>query len=92
MLAATTLLAADPPAGSHAHTNRLIRETSPYLLQHAHNPVDWYAWGPEAFEAARAADKPIFLESMSFPEPVLAVSIEPKTKADQEKLAPPWPS
>ncbi len=64
MLAATTLLAADPPAGSHAphaHTNRLIRETSPYLLQHAHNPVDWYAWGPEAFEAARAADKPIFL-------------------------------
>jgi uncharacterized protein YyaL (SSP411 family) len=43
------------------HTNRLIHETSPYLLQHAHNPVDWYAWGPEAFAAARAADKPIFL-------------------------------
>ena len=43
------------------HTNRLIHEKSPYLLQHAHNPVDWYAWGPEAFEAARNQDKPIFL-------------------------------
>ena len=43
------------------HTNRLINETSPYLRQHAHNPVDWYAWGEEALEAARAADKPIFL-------------------------------
>jgi uncharacterized protein YyaL (SSP411 family) len=42
-------------------TNRLIHETSPYLLQHAHNPVDWYAWGDEAIEAARAQDKPIFL-------------------------------
>src|SRR5438874_10747725 len=42
-------------------TNRLAKETSPYLLQHAHNPVDWYAWGAEAFEAARAANKPIFL-------------------------------
>ena len=44
-----------------AHTNRLVRETSPYLLQHAHNPVDWYAWGEEAFEAARGRDVPIFL-------------------------------
>jgi uncharacterized protein len=43
------------------HTNRLARETSPYLLQHAHNPVDWYPWGPEALERARAEDKPIFL-------------------------------
>src|SRR5882724_5316819 len=42
-------------------TNRLSRETSPYLLQHAHNPVDWYPWGDEAFEAARAQNKPIFL-------------------------------
>ena len=41
--------------------NRLARESSPYLLQHAHNPVDWYAWGADAFEAARVADKPIFL-------------------------------
>ena len=47
--------------GEHAHTNRLIDETSPYLLQHAHNPVDWYPWGPEAFAAAREQDKPIFL-------------------------------
>ena len=41
--------------------NRLARETSPYLLQHAHNPVDWYPWGEEAFAKARAEDKPIFL-------------------------------
>src|ERR1035437_2574611 len=45
----------------HMHTNRLIHEQSPYLLQHAHNPVDWYAWGEEAFAAATAQDKPIFL-------------------------------
>ncbi|CAM9400964.1 unnamed protein product [Phaeothamnion confervicola] len=43
------------------HTNRLAAETSPYLLQHAHNPVDWYPWGEAAFEKARAEDKPIFL-------------------------------
>ncbi len=43
------------------HTNRLIHETSPYLLQHAHNPVDWYPWGEEALTAARSSDKPIFL-------------------------------
>jgi uncharacterized protein YyaL (SSP411 family) len=42
-------------------TNRLARESSPYLLQHAHNPVDWYAWGDEAFARARAEDKPILL-------------------------------
>ena len=41
--------------------NRLARETSPYLLQHADNPVDWYAWGEEAFARARAEDKPILL-------------------------------
>jgi uncharacterized protein YyaL (SSP411 family) len=41
--------------------NRLAREQSPYLLQHANNPVDWYPWGPEAFDAAKAAGKPIFL-------------------------------
>jgi len=43
------------------HTNRLIHESSPYLRQHAHNPVDWYGWGAEAFERARAEDKPILL-------------------------------
>jgi uncharacterized protein len=42
-------------------TNRLARETSPYLLQHAHNPVDWYPWGDEAFARARAEDKPVLL-------------------------------
>ena len=42
-------------------TNRLGRETSPYLLQHAHNPVDWYPWGPEALERATREDRPIFL-------------------------------
>src|SRR5712692_4484207 len=41
--------------------NRLIHEKSPYLLQHAYNPVDWYPWGDEAFEKARKEDKPIFL-------------------------------
>jgi uncharacterized protein YyaL (SSP411 family) len=43
------------------HSNRLARETSPYLRQHAGNPVDWYAWGPEALERARREDKPILL-------------------------------
>jgi uncharacterized protein len=43
--------------------NRLADETSPYLLQHADNPVDWYAWGDEAFERARAEDKPVLLSS-----------------------------
>jgi uncharacterized protein YyaL (SSP411 family) len=42
-------------------TNRLIDETSPYLLQHAHNPVDWYPWGDEAFERAKAEDKPVLV-------------------------------
>lgn len=43
------------------HTNRLARESSPYLLQHAHNPVDWYPWGDEAFAEARRRGVPIFL-------------------------------
>ncbi len=43
------------------HTNRLVHETSPYLLQHAHNPVDWYPWGEEALSRAKAEDKPILL-------------------------------
>jgi uncharacterized protein YyaL (SSP411 family) len=45
----------------HKHTNRLIHETSPYLLQHAHNPVDWFPWGDEAFERAKKENKPILL-------------------------------
>ena len=47
------------PAGPPRFTNRLAGETSPYLLQHAHNPVDWYPWGEEAFAKARAEDKPV---------------------------------
>jgi len=46
---------------THSHTNRLAHEKSPYLLQHQFNPVDWYAWGEEAFEKARRENKPIFL-------------------------------
>ncbi|XP_054803026.1 uncharacterized protein LOC129306438 isoform X1 [Prosopis cineraria] len=46
---------------SYKHTNRLSSEHSPYLLQHAHNPVDWYPWGEEAFTEARKRDVPIFL-------------------------------
>lgn len=46
---------------AEGHTNRLIHEKSPYLLQHAHNPVDWYPWGEEAFTAASERDVPIFL-------------------------------
>ena len=66
-------------------TNRLANETSPYLLQHAHNPVDWYPWGDEAFAKARTEDKPVFLsigysachwchvmERESFEDPALA--------------------
>ena len=45
----------------HQYTNRLVNETSPYLLQHAHNPVDWFPWGPEAIERAKNEDKPILL-------------------------------
>src|SRR5579859_3527505 len=47
--------------GGYPYTNRLIRAKSPYLLLHAHNPVDWYPWGEEAFEKARRENKPIFL-------------------------------
>jgi uncharacterized protein len=49
------------PATTPARTNRLAREKSPYLLQHAHNPVNWYSWSDEAFELARRENKPIFL-------------------------------
>ena len=52
---------ATEPAHEGAHTNRLAAESSPYLLQHASNPVDWYPWGEEAFRKAAAEDKPIFL-------------------------------
>ena len=52
---------AEPKPARPEHTNRLAQEKSPYLLQHAHNPVDWYPWGEEAFSKARRENKPIFL-------------------------------
>jgi len=82
--------------------NRLARETSPYLLQHAHNPVDWYAWGEEAFAKARAEDKPILLsvgyatchwchvmERESFEDPAIARQLAEgfvAIKVDREEL------
>ena len=48
-------------SGPYAYTNRLIDSHDPYLLLHAHNPVDWYPWGPEAFARAKKENKPIFL-------------------------------
>ena len=60
------LMAKDPnqsksPSALSGPANRLISETSPYLLQHAHNPVDWYPWSEEAFQAAAREDRPVFL-------------------------------
>ncbi len=59
-MTSTDTFAERTPARSD-HTNRLAGEKSPYLLQHAHNPVDWYPWGEEAFAKARRENKPIFL-------------------------------
>jgi Protein of unknown function, DUF255 len=63
--AAPAKTAASSPSGRakspYLYTNRLIREKSPYLLLHAHNPVNWYPWGEEAFAKARRENKPIFL-------------------------------
>ena len=83
-------------------TNRLIHEKSPYLLQHAHNPVDWYPWGKEAFEKAKDEDKPIFLsigystchwchvmEKESFEDPSIAHIMNESfvnIKVDREEL------
>jgi uncharacterized protein YyaL (SSP411 family) len=82
-------------------TNRLIHEKSPYLLQHATNPVDWHPWGEEAFETARTADKPIFLsigystchwchvmERESFEDPSVAAAMNEtfvNVKVDREE-------
>ena len=49
------------PDGTAKYTNRLFLETSPYLLQHAHNPVDWYPWGNDAFEEARKRNRPVLV-------------------------------
>jgi len=60
-LVTSNRIVAGPAPGVSEHTNRLAQEKSPYLLQHSHNPVDWYPWGEEAFAKARREDKPIFL-------------------------------
>lgn len=86
----------------HTYTNRLIHQKSPYLLQHAHNPVDWYPWSEEAFQAARANDRPIFLsigyatchwchvmEKESFEDPHIAQVLNEtfiNIKVDREEL------
>ncbi len=57
----STHTGAEPPPAPSEHTNRLAHEKSPYLLQHAHNPVNWYPWGEQAFAKARRENKPIFL-------------------------------
>ncbi|MGB7156774.1 MAG: DUF255 domain-containing protein [Tepidisphaeraceae bacterium] len=92
---------AEPASASHQHTNRLASESSPYLLQHQHNPVDWYPWGPEALEASRKQDKPIFLsvgystcywchvmERQSFENPAVAKEMNERfinIKVDREE-------
>ena len=75
----------EKPVQGRSPPNRLIHEQSPYLLQHADNPVDWHPWGEEAFAKARKEDKPVFLsigysachwchvmEKESFADPVVA--------------------
>src|SRR5438045_4190518 len=61
MLLLPLSLAAAEPKKEPGPANRLARESSPYLRQHMHNPVDWYPWGPEAFERAKRERKPVFL-------------------------------
>lgn len=56
-----TTAVAKPPTKPKHPANQLARETSPYLLQHAHNPVNWHPWGPEAFAKAKKESKPVFL-------------------------------
>ena len=58
-----------------SHSNRLIKEKSPYLLQHAHNPVDWYPWGKEAFDKARKEDKPILIKPHPSAKPKFRLSL-----------------
>ncbi|HBV64338.1 MAG TPA: thioredoxin, partial [Rhodopirellula sp.] len=101
-LVAPTLLAQTPnPTAPHKHTNQLARESSPYLLQHAHNPVDWYPWGEEAFAKAKREGKMVFLsvgyaachwchvmERESFEDPEIAKQMNEKfvcVKVDREE-------
>ena len=89
------------PDGSWKYTNALAKESSPYLLQHAHNPVNWNAWGPQAFDLARKTGKPIFLsigystcywchvmERESFEKPEIAAQMNERfisIKVDREE-------
>jgi uncharacterized protein YyaL (SSP411 family) len=99
---ASIACAEEPPkAKPTARANRLAKETSPYLLLHAHNPVDWYPWGPEAFAKAKAEGKPIFLsvgysscywchvmERESFSDPAIAKALNQSfvcIKVDREE-------
>ncbi len=93
-------IAALPPDGG-PEFNRLIHEQSPYLLQHARNPVDWYPWGDEAFDRARREDRPVFLsvgyatchwchvmEHESFEDPLVAAVLDDAfvcVKVDREE-------
>ncbi|MBW1880343.1 MAG: thioredoxin domain-containing protein, partial [Deltaproteobacteria bacterium] len=92
---------ADAEAQDGEWTNRLVTETSPYLLQHAHNPVDWYPWGDEAFEEAKRREVPVFLsvgyaachwchvmEEESFEDPAVAAYLNANfvcIKVDREE-------
>jgi hypothetical protein len=66
----------------HQYENRLVREKSPYLLQHAHNPVDWYPWGEEAFKKAKEHEMPIFLQYRIF-KPVIGAMFDIVDKQKQ---------
>ena len=78
----------EPPAKSKSgkHTNRLAKETSPYLLMHAHNPVDWYAWGEEALAKAKRENKLIFL-SVGYSSCHWCHVMEKESFADEEIAA-----
>ena len=99
--AAAAYGAEDKTAKNQSPPNRLAKETSPYLLLHAHNPVDWYPWGPEAFARAKAENKPVFLsvgysscywchvmERESFVDPAIAKALNKSfvcIKVDREE-------
>ncbi len=99
--AGTAFGADDKSPKNQSPANRLAKETSPYLLLHAHNPVDWYPWGPEAFARAKAENKPVFLsvgysscywchvmERESFVDPAIAKALNASfvcIKVDREE-------
>ncbi len=57
----TVMKGSDAPMSTNQQANRLLQEKSPYLLQHAYNPVQWFPWSDEAFAKAKSEDKPVFL-------------------------------